>query len=580
MPRSPDTTNCDARAGDPAYAFDRGIQAAFAPVGSTDCGNQLGAINAASPLPEDDSGNVLQHLDDQPLAISDAEFDTGWASWLLCDEFDLDAVNSSLLQATADGTQRLDIGYPQTSTQPMEEIPTHSGDSVRRKWHTYCELNSTRISPDPGLENGRIDEYYREELAERLKPRVQTGILPSTTFIWEVHIASLPEARIAAIQSALIGQAFGFLVARPKDLAGIDFFHGGIAAWGRRGIVPRIDQSPCDPTNLAGDALESAWKEWAIVETNKRIGLAIAIQDAELAKLHHHESVLRHGCQRLPNASSDHLFDAPNATSWKRLMAQESYHINSQLPAFSDSPGLCSTSHILKEVSSFEQCAMLNSLGVLACESHQPTLFVSSMTEKCEELLVQWYKSWKSNKASCTVWTSPSMILWHSNFVMLYTNLDALERACGRDGDEADPDALRYAQQWATSNEAKRCLLHAICISRQFEWISLGSASPIHLPLCLYQCGIIWYCFGKFSGNSGLFAKDAESQFNYPEFQLLRTGENQALNETPSNFHKEWDTLDQVFSCVDMLRRVPHWKLPQNLASTLLALIEREQNIF
>ncbi|KAI9035135.1 SDR family oxidoreductase [Aspergillus affinis] len=554
MPRSPGTTNHNAEAVDSSDVFESVIQAAFAPVVNTDSGNRLKTISTASPLPEDYSGNVQDQLDIQAPSLPDVELETGWDSWLLCDDFNLDAVNSSLLQVTAEGTQRLDSGCSKMVTQPIERSSTPSGDSVRRKWHTYCEPNPARVSPDPTLETGQIDECYREELVERLKPRVQTGILPSTNFIWEVHIASPPEARIAAIQSALIGQAFGFLV-----------------GWDRRGIVHGIYQSSCDPTNLVGNALEAAWKEWAIIETKKRIGLAIAIQDAELAKLHHHESVLRHGCQRLSSTASDHLFDAPNANAWKLVMTQESYH--------SDIPEPSGTTQIPKGVNSFEQCAMLESLSVLACESHQPTVFVSNMAEKCEELLIKWYQSWESAKTSTMIWTSPLMILWHSNFIMLYANLDVLERACGRDGDEIDPDALRYAEQWATSNEAKRCLLHAIYILRQFESIAIGRASSIHLPLCLYQCGIVWYCFGKFCKNAVFSARDAESQFKYSEFHLLRNDESRALNRDSSKWQNKWDTLDQVFGCVDMLRRIPHWKLPQNLASTLLALIE-EQDIF
>ncbi|KAH8433015.1 uncharacterized protein LDX57_010652 [Aspergillus melleus] len=109
MPRSPETTNCDAVVGDSSDAFNQRIQAVFAPVGSTDGGNQPGAINAAPPLPDNYSGNVQQHLDNQPLAVSDAGFETGWASWLLCDDFNLDAVNSSLLQATAEESVQIPV---------------------------------------------------------------------------------------------------------------------------------------------------------------------------------------------------------------------------------------------------------------------------------------------------------------------------------------------------------------------------------------------------------------------------------------------------------------------------------------
>ncbi|PLB53808.1 hypothetical protein P170DRAFT_504723 [Aspergillus steynii IBT 23096] len=629
----------------------------FGPAEITDGGgNPLEAIVTAPHLLPDNVNEAFQDsVNTQDLHASDIEIETGWASWLLCDDFNLDSINSSLLQATAgeasldyhtDFTEQFNIQPLNMNSLPMKRKFQQDGDSIRRKWHTYCQPTPLGgMAPDPTPENGQIDEAYRQELAERLQPRVQTGILPSTTFIqlclrayfkhfqpifpivhepsfrpcksnsilllsicsvgslflgspramehgismferlqkanvssWETLISSSQDACIAALQAALIGQAFGFLVGRPKDLAGIDFFHGGINAWARKANVYRINESPCDPLSLRGDGWETAWKKWVATEEKKRIALGIAMQDAELMKLHLHEPILRHDCERLPITDSDRLFAAPNAIHWKRLMIAN-YGCTNRTQRPKDTPCHSETIRIPKGVSNFGQCALLDSIGVLAYESHQPTVFELNKAKRCQELLVEWYNSYQSTHASNVVWDSPLTILWHASFIMLYANLDLLERACGRDGCEADLDALGYARQWAKSDEAKRCLLHAAYIQNSFQSMPIGSLSPIHVPLCLYHCGMVWFCFGKFGGDSKFSKKKAEAQFKSPEFQLLRPSVSQSLNVVFGNL-QQWDPTDQTFKFIELLQRVPHWKLPSNLAATLLALVEEDQNMF
>jgi hypothetical protein len=124
--------------------------------------------------------------------IPSVDLEPGWISWLMGDKFDLDAVNSSLLQATTGdlavdrmpdedplATDSFSVG-PQATGAGLAPI----GDAIREKWHTHCgQATSGIISPDLANDRNQIDESYRDELAKRLEQRVQTGILPSTTFL-------------------------------------------------------------------------------------------------------------------------------------------------------------------------------------------------------------------------------------------------------------------------------------------------------------------------------------------------------------------------------------------------------------
>lgn len=132
----------------------------------------------------------------ESLNLSDlpsVELDSGWISWLMDDKFDLDAVNSSLLQATTGdffAVDRMPDENPlatdsfNAGPQAPDAGLVPSGDAIREKWHTYCGQGiSGAILPTPANDRNQIDENYRHELAMRLEQRVQTGILPSTTFL-------------------------------------------------------------------------------------------------------------------------------------------------------------------------------------------------------------------------------------------------------------------------------------------------------------------------------------------------------------------------------------------------------------
>ena len=119
--------------------------------------------------------------------------DPGWESWLTGVDFDLDAVNMSLYQATFDpgplmpnGSYESNImgaGHPETS---QDDDRRQNGVSIiQRRWHTYFEQLPSSGTMTPNMLQGRshIDETYRGRLTDSLRQSVQSGILPSTEFL-------------------------------------------------------------------------------------------------------------------------------------------------------------------------------------------------------------------------------------------------------------------------------------------------------------------------------------------------------------------------------------------------------------
>lgn len=294
--------------------------------------------------------------------------------------------------------------------------------------------------------------------------------------------------------------------------------------------------------------------------------LGIFILDAELAKIHHHEPCLRPAIERLPIISSDEVFAASNANSWRELILQQTQQ-----------PGNRSMKNRSpRGTSDFQLSASLESISAVACECQETFSTTPRAAEKCQEMLLSWYETHLSAVAPGEAWAYPLRILWHSTFILLYSNIDALERACGRDGPEGAREAIEYAQQWANSQDATRSLIHAVCIRKHFESMSIGSECPLQIPTSLYHCGIIWFCFGHIGNGSN----GAIMERSFPELDLagVHVGEIDAADLR--NTQVERKAVNQVFGIIGLLKSIRHWKLSLSLASTLLALIEGQDNVF
>ena len=312
-----------------------------------------------------------------------------------------------------------------------------------------------------------------------------------------------------------------------------------------------------------------------------RIVLGLLIHDSELARLHHHEPTLRQSLERLPHISSNELFLAPTAMHWKNLMIQTQ---------MKDLAANCSRSSIrtvptpgvfkFPEVSSdFELCVILEAISALACENRDSSITWPHTAQRCRELLTLWYEKYhpiivcrKFNRAG-------PMILWHAIFMIVHADFDTLEVACGREGPEATQKALAYARAWVKSVDAKRCLLHAVLIQRHFESMPMGTEPSIHVPMCLYYCGIILFCYLRF-GAGGDCIEEAEENFDFPELRLLRVDGNKMIAEETGVLQLGRPGSSPMFKVIDLLQRISHWKIAQSFASTLLALLEEEQDIF
>lgn len=301
--------------------------------------------------------------------------------------------------------------------------------------------------------------------------------------------------------------------------------------------------------------------------------------DAELAKLRHHEPALRHFVNELPQAASCKLFAASTAEQWKNLMLES--QITELTPANTATKGLRVSQNRVRhveEITDFERSVNLDSISALAYERRD-----SENAERCRHLLVSWYEQnqgqLRQNKHS----RANLLILWHSVFLVLHADLEALERACGRDGEDVSWKATQYVQEWANSADAVRCILHAMQIQALFEAIPVGIEPFIHVPMCLYHCGLVWFCFSRFVQRGQ--ARRLGDSFQFSEMALVGIDQS---DDDVRNMVLEYSGglqagrlgLNKVFIVIDLLQRIVHWKIAQSFATTLLTVVESEQGVF
>lgn len=231
----------------------------------------------------------------------------------------------------------------------------------------------------------------------------------------------------------------------------------------------------------------------------------------------------------------------------------------------------------LLPLNDFFLCASLESICAQACENCNLGIPRSATITPCHDLLNQWYVSYEPQVYDRSNW-SCLKILWHSIYIMLYTNLNALECACGRDGFELAQDQIPFVNEWIHSTNAKRCVLHAVLIQQEFESLPVGMNLPIYVPMCLYYCGLIWSCFMCFGDDQNIDAITAVDHRQFAELCLHGLDDSIYLSQM-GELRPHGLATSSILRIINLLQRIHHWKISQSLASTLLALVENKHGL-
>lgn len=295
-------------------------------------------------------------------------------------------------------------------------------------------------------------------------------------------------ARVAMTLSGLLGQCFSFLYGQPKHMFTAESFHGCLCTFARRaGMFKLIDKNAITyeaVADLDEDALEVRWQEWARRETLRRVALGLNIHAADAATY----SLLPRLVPvqlSMQDQSSDALFEAEDASSWKWLLLCLSGGSPANTACTPPSTGfqVIPTADTMFPMSIMAQ-KIVNTLQLKEmCRSEMN--FVSSFTD-----IVLFYKdmldlasrlgisedrnhhprqlqaaSSASSKGSANQ-AQILKVMWHYCCLAKLARLDQVEEVAGREG-VPQQHTIEAVKRWVKTPEARLATLHCAHVLHQ-----------------------------------------------------------------------------------------------------------------
>jgi hypothetical protein len=397
--------------------------------------------------------------------------------------------------------------------------------------------------------------------------RLNKAILAS----WETHLASTKEEAVSMVQAALLGQTFGMLSGRSNDLVMVDAFQGTLLAWARR-VGAFIDPNPMLPSSQStSDALRHHWHNWVHLEQLARMRIALHVHDGELAGFFNHEPLARHGFVKYSSIVNDNLFEACSAEDWFAILTtRQIIKVHSIRVSLGPDQSVESSNRAaiqsLHTQSNFAAYGMLANIGACISDDRQAGLLSDSRKQKFVARLVEWYEIHTASSSKQGIDTFALSVLWHACFIALFSELDVLEQVCGRDGIHVSNASLEIVQQWATSKDGLRCLIHSLLLQGHVETMRMNSTPPIHVPRGLFFAGLVsvtFYRYNEFPGRANVLTQQAAS---FPEFQAT---DGSSLESLSLNGKITRNCTGMIYEVVDLLRKMGRWGISDQFAELL-----------
>jgi len=312
-----------------------------------------------------------------------------------------------------------------------------------------------------------------------------------------------------------------------------------------------------------------------------------------LASLYHAPPNLRHPGNRHYYTCAKEVFDAPDAASWARAMTAHppaKYTIREYLNDRSQGAALgrgYQPSEGLGYIGvpdpddEFTLYIILIGIQGQVCEAHEvDTLFAPATQHEITTLLIAWYHSysrWRTKNQVNSESPFCLLILWHSTFVSLFSNLNDLEIAFGSLGAQAAADQVQAVSRWAITAEARRAALHARRVRQLLSQLSLSTVPPIHIPRIAFQTAIVYWCYVRFreTAPSPSGGDDLIGINSWREFQTAGVNVKELLRELQrSRNGLAGDHPLGPFS--EILQRLGYWGIAKKLGDILNVAIHEE----
>ncbi|KAJ6104883.1 hypothetical protein N7486_003572 [Penicillium sp. IBT 16267x] len=392
---------------------------------------------------------------------------------------------------------------------------------------------------------------------------------------WERHFSRQGPETIAMIQAALIGQTFGLLSGRQKDLLIAETFHGTLIVWARRATASKPKKA-LEYISLSEilNTPEKAWKKWIQAEEQNRLLAGIHVHDVEISELFLTDPYLRYSPKKLPPLSDDDLWAATTVEDWsQKMMARLSGSKNHMYGTHLHPPEtLINQATSSSSPNSRIDFHIYLELQGLAASATEAKIAHDSTERKCfENILINFHKSHISPNRGLKNDPYCLSALWHSIFFSLYADINRLELVIGKEGFTEAQSHIDQVRSWASSPDGQCCALHAALILRELEKENIGTEPPMHIPRIIFRAALIWFCYTRF----GTDTTDSRQTMKSPALQKIGVNCQRLLFEANGfKVFRPTTSESSTFSgLVDVLSRVGHWGISQLMWSILNLLL-------
>jgi hypothetical protein len=315
--------------------------------------------------------------------------------------------------------------------------------------------------------------------------------------------------------------------------------------------------------------------------------MGLHVQDAELASLYHAPPNLRHTANRHYFACSKEVFDAPDAQSWAKAMRAHPPLPFSVRQYFQDrrkdfsSPDLIAQD-IPDPEDDFTLYIILVGIQAQVCEAREvETLFTPETQREISSLLLCWYQSYVHYRNAHPQYPGGTpfclMILWHSIWVSLFSNIQVLETAFGSRGTAAAAEQVEVVSSWASSPTAKRAALHVMRIRALLSQLSISLVPSVHLPRVAFQSAIVCWCYIRFKEPSPTPRPVDTELEGWTEFAAAGVNV-RSLEMELSRIRGGWGSDQPLGPFSEILHRLGQWGLAKKLGGILNVAIHEETN--
>lgn len=348
----------------------------------------------------------------------------------------------------------------------------------------------------------------------------------------------------------------------PNDLLLTESFHGSIISWARQAGMFNLRDTLSNVDLNNKTEIESTWRTWIKAEEAARVVLALHLQDSQFAALFHHEPLLRHDPQKLPNCCSEKVFAASSATQWYDLV------VASRPPLAEGTAQRGSRPRSVAPYSSSPINAYTSLAGIHASVYEaRPTTLTEEAMSRVWQSLTLWREVWFPKGFEPEGVSGWATIQWHQICMSLYVDFDLLERAVGRNGHSEEDE--NTVSNWAKSVGGKHCAAHAVLILRRLEPMPLSSEPGIHIPLAAFHAGLVLYSHLRWSGTGTATIPFEAPELNASNFKKLA----RVLGTNNRSPNVELD-ISMLCRLTDLLQRQGHWGISRKFATVLEVLVD------